>query len=79
MRHKEINVSDVKRYLNRYCENPPADSFLQQMIECYKELSPESQDEIATIIHRIVLKMRNGAGVLNALEIIGALLKAGAL
>lgn len=79
MRHKEINLSDVKRMLARYVVSPPSEQYAREMLECYAELSPESQNEISNLVHQIVLRMRNGFGVLNALELIGALMKEGYL
>lgn len=81
MRRKEWRVSDAKRMLDKYVIDPPINinNNAREMIECYGELSPESQNEIAMIVYRIDIQNGKGFGVLSALELIGALIKAGKL
>lgn len=79
MRHTEVNLTDVRRVLNRYVENPPEEQLAREVVECYGELSPEAQDDIAIVVLNMIMVMRVGFGPVNALELIGALMKAGYL
>jgi len=79
MRHTEVNLTDVRRVLRNYCENPPEEQLAREVIECYSELSPEAQDNISIVVLNMIMVMRVGFGPVNALELIGALMKKGYL
>ena len=71
--------TDIKRVLNRYIDNPPKERLAREVIECYSELSPEAQDDIVLLAINVIAVMHVGFGPLQALELIGALVKEGYL
>ena len=72
------SINYVKTMLHTYKENLPEEERSREVLQCYCELSPESQDDIAEILLQFLQLPRKGFGILSALELLGALIKAAA-
>lgn len=76
----KYTVSDVRRALHRYADNVQSDDdTVSQMLICFQEMTPEGQEELITIVAWVSNRFVRVFGPLQALELIGALMKEGYL
>lgn len=74
---RTISVYRTKRIIDQYLKLETIEQpTVQEVIDCYRSMSPEAQENFIATIALIVQFMPLGFGDIQAIELVGALIKA---
>lgn len=77
---RTVSVNRTKRIIDQYLKMETIEQqTVREVIDCYRSMSPDAQENFVATIALLVQFMPLGFGDIQAIELVGALIKAKAL